>query len=807
MTGPQTGKGEKKKLADLLAGLGLVDKTDLLRGLMLTRQSGSHLLRVVVDQGWVDEDRLTRALSSALGVEAVTPATMKIHERVLAMIPPKLALKHRALPVAIKRANQVDYLYVALADPLDTDAVEELQRASNCRLHVLVAPPTQLDAAIQRFYAAAASSDRAAAEAPGAERRARASVATPPPKAVLPAPKGSVSGLDTVRGTADLPKPNVDPSRAPIVAPTSSSPGLPPPRPSVQAPKSGGKSVGPAVSNVPRTPGGGTPRPPVLSAPPLPGFPQPRELPGLPDPKPVLPRSDSQRPPTFSPIDNDLVKTQLDSSLLELTGARTLDMPAPPQTIELPRMPPPQRPSVPELKLPDPPATKQKLTLPILPAAADPPRIQRSESDDGRSFDLDIEEAPALEPAPITDSAARVPDLRSVSSDEQPVELDEVIDAQELEEVPDPETTNQVATLRPQGSDKPHRTPVRLVEDADEATSQLEVDAELKALSDHFAGLEPARPAPPVLAPAPTQQRHAPQLIARTMELPVAPREAPSPFDVDPSLKAGLDRTAIIPVLEWDREGFDPPPMRPKPVPQLVSIDDIPSSPAAVRARVEVELPEPEPPAESKSEPREKKSPPPLPPPAPHALGTNGTLPEQRTEASPRVADLLGEVSVPSESVSKSEPKTAVTPAPRISEPLPPPPVRAPSVPPPAPARPKKEPIVEDLPTNPRLLASDVEAPSTSLRLDPEAAEEMAGPIEKAAEPWEVTPANPEPLLGLDIKEPIAVSPESQSIVDGFLSGDSLTSAERAQLLLALGKVLVRKGIISKEELMRALSE
>lgn len=55
MTGRVPGKGERKRLVDLLAGLGLVDKNDLLRGLMLTRQSGSHLLRVIVDQGWVDE--------------------------------------------------------------------------------------------------------------------------------------------------------------------------------------------------------------------------------------------------------------------------------------------------------------------------------------------------------------------------------------------------------------------------------------------------------------------------------------------------------------------------------------------------------------------------------------------------------------------------------------------------------------------------------------------------------------------------------------------------------------------------------
>lgn len=785
MTGQVPGKGERKRLVDLLAGLGLVDKNDLLRGLMLTRQSGSHLLRVIVDQGWVDEDRLTRALSSALGVEAVTPATMKIHERVLAMIPPKLAVKHRALPVAIKRSNQVDYLYVALADPLDTDAVEEIQRASNCRLHVLVAPPTQLDAAIQRFYAAQASSDKPLDA--NAERRLRPSIAsaTPPPKAVLPSPKPSVSAT----GSTDL-------GRPPIPAPALSQPGLPPPqgvpRPSVQAPRPRvGGTAAPTPSVVPRTPGGGTPRPPVLSAPALPGFPQTKDLPGLPEPKPVLTRADS-RPPAFAPIDTDLVKTQLDASIYDIGLSPSADLGGP--TLELPRMPPPGRSSIPEA--PPTSQSKPKLTLPIL--TSDAPKLPRSDSEEGRTFDLDIVEAPALD-APKMESSVSLKLEPSRSDDEHPVDLDEVIDSQDLEEVqesrPAQRSNDLAPTLRPQGSDRPQKAAAKAEEDADEATSQVELDAELKALSEHFAGLEkvpsPSMPSPavalPPLAPAPAP-RHAPQLLARTMELPVAPRDAPSPFDVSSDLKAGLDRTAIIPVLDWDREGFDPPPMRPKPVPQLVSVDDIPSSAAAVRARQEVEIPEVE-------------------------LAQNGAAPadDPKADAAHRIGDLLGEAPVPLESLTRAEPKTAVTPAPLPSEPPPPPPTpaRLPSAPPPPPVtvRARPEPMVEELPTNPRIPAvalSDAEA-SVALR-DPDSVDE---PVEKAAEPWEVTPANSRtPSFVLDAQlTPVAVTPESQAIVEGFMSGDSLTSSERAQLVLALGKVLLKKGIISKEELMRALSD
>lgn len=115
--------------------------------------------------------------------------------------------------------------------------------------------------------------------------------------------------------------------------------------------------------------------------------------------------------------------------------------------------------------------------------------------------------------------------------------------------------------------------------------------------------------------------------------------------------------------------------------------------------------------------------------------------------------------------------------------------------------------MVEELPTNPQIPAVALSDPEASVALrDPDSVDE---PVEKAAEPWEVTPANSRtPSFVLDAQlTPVAVTPESQAIVEGFMSGDSLTSSERAQLLLALGKVLLKKGIISKEELMRALSD
>lgn len=45
------------------------------------------------------------------------------------------------------------------------------------------------------------------------------------------------------------------------------------------------------------------------------------------------------------------------------------------------------------------------------------------------------------------------------------------------------------------------------------------------------------------------------------------------------------------------------------------------------------------------------------------------------------------------------------------------------------------------------------------------------------------------------------------TLVDSLLAGDTLTSSERAQLVLALGKLMLKKGLITKQELIGAIDE
>lgn len=141
-----------KSLSDLLLELRLVDASTLARAIEAAKHQRKRLLTVLVEAGILDEKRLVLTLSQALGIESIDLSTMQVHKNTLARLPAKLAHTYGALPVAAKRANGEEYLYVALSNPLDYRGAHEIRAVTGCALSVLMAYPTQLDRAIQRYY-------------------------------------------------------------------------------------------------------------------------------------------------------------------------------------------------------------------------------------------------------------------------------------------------------------------------------------------------------------------------------------------------------------------------------------------------------------------------------------------------------------------------------------------------------------------------------------------------------------------------------------------------------------------------------
>lgn len=137
----------------LLVELGFIDEGQLESALEEQELSGKRLGRILVDASVITEDRLVHALSRQLGIETCDPVLANVHERVLGMVPSSLAHEHRVLPVALRKEDTGDVLFVATSDPLNKVALNAIREINGSRrVRWLLASETEMEAALARHY-------------------------------------------------------------------------------------------------------------------------------------------------------------------------------------------------------------------------------------------------------------------------------------------------------------------------------------------------------------------------------------------------------------------------------------------------------------------------------------------------------------------------------------------------------------------------------------------------------------------------------------------------------------------------------
>jgi len=110
--------------------------------------NGKTIVQAMVDGGFVDEQGFYQTIAGALGAEYVDLSDKEIPAAILKLIPSGLARLHRALPIGLSGNT----LRIALADPLDPRAAEDLRFALGKDVDVVVAPTEQIDNRIKEYY-------------------------------------------------------------------------------------------------------------------------------------------------------------------------------------------------------------------------------------------------------------------------------------------------------------------------------------------------------------------------------------------------------------------------------------------------------------------------------------------------------------------------------------------------------------------------------------------------------------------------------------------------------------------------------
>lgn len=114
------------RLGDLLIAAGAITDEQLQAALQAQKTSGQRLGDVLIDSGVITQRQLIDALQMQLGVDYIDLTRVSIPVELAKYVPRSIAKKYCVVPVKLVK----DELYVAMSDPLDFMAQEELKAAS-----------------------------------------------------------------------------------------------------------------------------------------------------------------------------------------------------------------------------------------------------------------------------------------------------------------------------------------------------------------------------------------------------------------------------------------------------------------------------------------------------------------------------------------------------------------------------------------------------------------------------------------------------------------------------------------------------
>ena len=140
-----------KPLHELLLEHGLLSREQLQAAQAEAAKSGHSLKRVLLQRGLMSEGDLSSLVASQAGVTSIDLANYLIKPEAVQLIPEALARKHTVMPVF----KIGDSLTVAVDDPLNVFAIDELCLRTKCEIKTVVASERSTRSAIDQYYGAA----------------------------------------------------------------------------------------------------------------------------------------------------------------------------------------------------------------------------------------------------------------------------------------------------------------------------------------------------------------------------------------------------------------------------------------------------------------------------------------------------------------------------------------------------------------------------------------------------------------------------------------------------------------------------
>ena len=152
----RVGYGRKKRLGELLIDAGAITEEQMSRALEAQKgeMQGQKLGAVLINLEYITDRQIVKALKEQLGYEEVDLGRVRVGDEILKLTDETILRDNNLFPFGFSERNP-NILKVAMSDPLDIRAVDDISVITGFQVEIYVTTQKDIAAAIDRYYGSA----------------------------------------------------------------------------------------------------------------------------------------------------------------------------------------------------------------------------------------------------------------------------------------------------------------------------------------------------------------------------------------------------------------------------------------------------------------------------------------------------------------------------------------------------------------------------------------------------------------------------------------------------------------------------
>ena len=137
-----------KHLGELLIERGIISEPQLAKALKIQEEKGGLIGQIFVMLGFAKEEEIAQALTVQYGFPYLPLEYYDINAEAIKLIPENVAKQYNL--IAIDKIG--DLLTIAMSNPLNYQAIEDIEILTKCKAQVFVSTMTDINNAVAKHY-------------------------------------------------------------------------------------------------------------------------------------------------------------------------------------------------------------------------------------------------------------------------------------------------------------------------------------------------------------------------------------------------------------------------------------------------------------------------------------------------------------------------------------------------------------------------------------------------------------------------------------------------------------------------------